>query len=92
MYDWLYNFLELNNVIYDLQFGFGQNYLTSHALIHLTDKIREQLDSVYFACGIFFDLQKAFDTVDHDILIQKLNHYSIRGAVFFISSESIAIC
>ena len=79
MYNWLYNFLELNNVIYDLQFGFRQKYLTSHALIHLTDKIREQLDSGNFACGIFVDLQKAFDTVDHDILIQQFSHYDIRG-------------
>ena len=57
----------MNSVIYDLQFGFRQKYSASHALIHLTDKIREQLDS-----GIFVDLQKAFRTVDHDILIQKL--------------------
>ena len=42
-----------NCVIYDLQFGFRQKYSTFHALIHLTDKIREQLDSGNFACGIF---------------------------------------
>ena len=71
----LYNFLELKSVIYDLQFGFRQIYSASHALVHLTDKIREQLDSGNFVCGIFVDLQKAFDTVDHDIFIQKLNHY-----------------
>ena len=94
MYNQLYNFLELNSVISDLQFGFRQKYSTFHALIHLTDKIREQLDSVNFTCGIFVDLKKEFDTVDYDILIQKLNHYGIRGVamVFFISSEFIAIC
>ena len=43
-----------------------------HALIHLTDKIRQQLDKWNFACGIFIDFQKAFDTVDHQILVQKL--------------------
>ena len=79
MYHRLYNFLELDSVIYDFQFGFRQKYSTSHALIHLTDKIREQLDRGNFACGIFVGLQKAFDTVDHDILIQKSNHYGIRG-------------
>ena len=68
----------MNSVIYDLQFDFRQKYSTSLALIHLTDKIREQLDSGNFACGIFVDLQKAFDTVDYVILIQKLNHYGIR--------------
>ena len=72
MYNRLYNFSEINSVIYDLQFGFRQKYSTSRALIHLTDKIRQQLDSGNFACGIFVDLQKAFDTVDYDILIQKI--------------------
>ena len=47
--------------------------------MHLNDKIREQLDSRNFAYGIFVDLQKAFDAVDHDILLQKLNHYGTRG-------------
>ena len=69
----------MNSVIYDLQFGFGQKYSTSHALIHLTEKMREQLDSGHFACGIFVDLENPFDTVDHDILIQTLNHYGITG-------------
>ena len=68
----------MNSVICDWQFGFRQKYSTSHALIHLTDKIREQLDSGNFACAIFVDLQKVFDTVDYVILIQKLNHYGIR--------------
>ena len=62
-----------------MQFGFRQKHSTSHALIHLTDKIREQLHKGNFACGIFVDFQKAFDTVDHQILIQKLNYYGIRG-------------
>ena len=79
MYNRLYKFLEINNLIYSLQFGFRQKHSTSHALIHLTDKIRDQLDKRNFACGIFVDFQKAFDTVDHQILIQKLNYYGIRG-------------
>ena len=56
MYNRLHNFLELNSVIYDLQFDSRQKYSTSHALIHLTDKIREQIDSGKFACGISVDL------------------------------------
>ena len=79
MYNRLYNFLEFNSVIYDLHFGFSQKNSTSHALIHLTEKVGEQLDIGNFACRTFFDLQKVFDTVDHDILIQKLNHHGIRG-------------
>ena len=64
----------MNSAIYDLQFGFRQKYSTPHALIHLTDKIREQLDSGNFTCGIFVDLQKAFDTVDSYTKIESLWH------------------
>ena len=56
MYNRLYSFLEMNSVIYDLQSGFRQKCSTSHALSHLTDKIREQLDSGNFASGIFVDI------------------------------------
>ena len=65
MYNRLYEFLESKSLIYDLQFGFRQKHSTSHALIHLTDKIREQLGKGNFDCGISVDFQKAFDTVDH---------------------------
>ena len=60
MYIRLYNILEMNCTIYDLKFCFRQKYLTSYALIHLTDKIREQLGSKNFTCRIFIDLHKAF--------------------------------
>ena len=80
MYKRLYNFLNLQNSIYELQFGFRKNHSTTHALISLTEKIREALDDNKFACGIFIDLKKAFDTVDHAILLKKLDHYGVRNA------------
>ena len=79
MYSRLYNFLNLHNCIYDLQFGFRGKHSTNHALLSLTENIRDALDNNNFACGIFIDLQKAFDTVDHSIILNNLNHYGIRG-------------
>ena len=79
MYVRLYRFLNIFNCLSDLQFGFRAKHSTSHALISITEKIREALDTGNFACGIFVDLQKAFDTVDHDILVSKLEHYGARS-------------
>ena len=76
MYNRMYKFFSDNNLIYLLQFGFRQKF---HALISLTENIRKNLDERNIGCSIFADLQKAFDTVEHDILLLKLEHYGIRG-------------
>ena len=75
------NFLTAQNVLYEKQFGFRNNRSTMHALTELTKKIKikQACDSGQFACEIFLDLQKAFDTVNHNILLRKLEHYGIRG-------------
>ena len=65
------SFLDKENVIYKQQFGFRPKHSTTHAIISITEKIRA-LDKGKFACGVFVDLQKAFDTVNHEVLLQKL--------------------
>ena len=77
MFKQLYSFLEVNKSIYELQFGFRENHSTNHAIISIMQKIQEAIKNDNFAIGIFIDLQKAFDTVNHSILLEKLNHYGV---------------
>ena len=79
MHKRLHTFLSNNNIINDLQFGFRQRHSTSHALIDVTENIRKALDDRNTGCQVFVDLQKAFDTVDHEILLAKLNPCGICG-------------
>ena len=79
MYDRLTKFLDKYNILYQNQFGFRQGHSTHHALITLVDRITKSLDSGDIVIGVFLDLKKAFDTVNHKILLKKLYHYGIRG-------------
>ena len=79
MHKRLYSFLEMHETLFEMQFGFRTGHSTEHALVSLSEKIKCTLDSGNVGCGIFIDLQKAFDTVNHRILLQKLEHYGIRG-------------
>ena len=81
MYHRLYSYLEELKILYPLQSGFREKCSTTHALISITESIRQSIDNNKFGCGIFIDLKKAFDTVNHAILLTKLKHYGIRGVV-----------
>ena len=75
----LYMFFEANNILFNQQVGFRKNNSTTYALIQLTGRIKESIDIGKYGCGLFIDLRKAFDTVNHEILLLKLEHYGIRG-------------
>ena len=79
MYNRLFSYINENQLLYKLQFGFQKEKSTSMALIMLVDKISEALDKGDLAIGVFLDFSKAFDTVDHQILLQKLELYGIKG-------------
>ena len=61
------------------QFGFCSNHSTEHALNSLIETIKKCLDNDEIVCEVFIDLQKAFDIVNHEVLLEKLKHYGIRS-------------
>ena len=75
----LYSFLQLHSILIDEQFGFRQKHSTDLAVFNLSQNILEQIESGNYCIGLFMDLSKAFDTIDHHILLQKLNYYGVRG-------------
>ena len=76
------DFLQKHNFISDYQFGFREGTPTTLALADICDQFQNALDNNEIICGIFIDLAKAFDTVNHSILLKKLKHYGIRGNAF----------
>ena len=79
MYKRVVTFLEKNQVIFQGQFGFHANHSTTNAILLIADKIQKAIENKMYSCGIFLDLCKAFDTVNHTILLKKLENSGIRG-------------
>ena len=72
-------FLNKNNAFSNHQFGFREGFSTEYAMLDIYEKLLHNLDKGFSSCAIFLDLAKAFDSVDHDILLQKLPRYGIKG-------------
>ena len=79
MSDRLFNFLNKNKILYDHQFGFQKKKSISMAILDIYSKLIDSIEQKKFSCSVFLDFAKAFDAVNHDILLQKLEHYGIRG-------------
>ena len=79
MHKRLISFTRQYKILYCYQFNFGKKYSTSMALIHLVNKLTTAIDCKEITAGIFLDLSKAFDTIDHDSLFAKFEHYDICG-------------
>ena len=79
MYSRLTEFIEERQIFYYKQFGFQEDFSTNHAILNLLESIQKALNDGQIAYGLFMDLEKAFGTVSHDILLEKLNHSSISG-------------
>ena len=75
----LLDFIQRKAILFDNQFGFRAKHSTDFAVLSIIDKIQKAIDERDFSCGIFLDLRKAFDAVNHEILIKKLEHYGLRG-------------
>ena len=71
----------MNNLLIPNQYGFRKNHSTDYAILQLSDKIIDSIAKKEHTVGVFMDLSKAFDTMDHCILIRKLKTYGVRGTV-----------
>ena len=86
----LYKYFQDNKLFYPSQYGFREDHSTEMAALELTDRILQDIDSKYISLAIFMDLSKAFDTLDHTILLNKLNYCGIGGNELYCFSSYLS--
>ena len=74
------DYLDKYKLLNQNQFGFTKNHSTTHAVSYIHEKLLQNVDKNCYSCCVFFDLSKAFATVNHEILLYKLErHFGVRG-------------
>ena len=97
IYDQLVQCLDKHDILFKYQFGFRKSHSAEQAIMEITDNLKASIDNNLISCGLFLDFSKAFDTVNHQILLAKLYKYGVRGRphdwfTTELSPQSQAIC
>ena len=79
VYKQLLNHVKKYSILYQYQFGFQKGKSTEQAILEITDNLKNAIDNNLFTFGVFLDFAKAFDTVNHMVLLAKLEKYGVRG-------------
>ena len=96
IYNRVFKFLTKHNILYDSQYGFRSKHSCEDAILELVGKVLQSRNEDKYCAGIFLDLSKAFDTLDHHLLLQKMEKYGIRGLTLdwfksYLSNRTILV-